>query len=336
MRDRFLVTGGTGFLGAHLVELLLRENNEVVVLARTRDDRLCQLGADFVEGSVMDPEAMVKACKDISGIFHLAGSVVHSRTQRSQIQPMLELNHKGALAAYEVAKVLGVRIVYASTSGVVACSKSPSEVFDDSSDYCEETVKKWPYYAGKIETEKELRSLAEEDGVELICMRPALIVGPGDTRLSSTRLIRNFLTGQIPFVPPGGICTVDVRDAAQAFARAMDKGIPGHSYLLGSYSASMHDFFNLLFKVSGVKGPVVKVPAFLSVFGARLLSAFNGFFGRYDPGVDPVFAEMGTYFWNADGSAAEKVLGIRYRSVEESLRDTIDFMKAHQGVFQQQ
>jgi nucleoside-diphosphate-sugar epimerase len=61
-------------------------------------------------------------------------------------------------------------------------------------------------------------------GLRLVIMNPSLLLGPGDDRLSSTKLILDFMARKIGAVPTGGVSFVDARDAAQTFRVAMKKG----------------------------------------------------------------------------------------------------------------
>ena len=71
-------------------------------------------------------------------------------------------------------------------------------------------------------------------GLRLVIMNPSLLLGPGDDRLSSTKVVLDFMARKIGAVPNGGLNFVDVRDTAQAFRVAMEKGRHGERYLLGA------------------------------------------------------------------------------------------------------
>ena len=70
-------------------------------------------------------------------------------------------------------------------------------------------------------------------GLRLVIMNPSLLLGPGDERLSSTKVVLDFLARKIGAVPTGGLSFVDARDAATAFQVAMKKGRHGERYLTG-------------------------------------------------------------------------------------------------------
>lgn len=75
-----------------------------------------------------------------------------------------------------------------------------------------------------LDAEIRALSYAKEHRFDLIVMRPSMMLGPGDIRLRSTSTVLSFLHRKLPFTPCGGVSFVDIRDAAEAFKTAMEKG----------------------------------------------------------------------------------------------------------------
>ncbi|KAK3273311.1 hypothetical protein CYMTET_18435 [Cymbomonas tetramitiformis] len=157
----YTVTGGTGFLGEHLVQQLAAEGHEVRVVARGNLTTTQHPCVKFVEGNILDLNALKKSFKGAAGVYHLAGVVEHSQRQKDS---MIEINLQGTLNAIEAAAEAGVRrMVYASTSGTVAVSKDePTVPFPDDAPYAREVVANWPYYSSKLEAEERAMALAEK------------------------------------------------------------------------------------------------------------------------------------------------------------------------------
>ncbi|MEL6182097.1 MAG: NAD-dependent epimerase/dehydratase family protein, partial [Myxococcota bacterium] len=324
----YLVTGGTGFLGQHLVRLLLREDNtHVRVLARGPDRSLERQGAEMIPGSILDPHTLAQACEGVDGIFHLAGRVERN-LDRSHV--LYTLHVTGTRNVIEAAGAAGVqRIVVASTSGTVGVTTDGRTIPDDRSDHATEVVRGWPYYLSKIYAEKSAIAAARRAGVELILMRPTLLLGPGDTRLSSTRDVLNFLEGQIPIVPSGGLSFVDVRDAAVAFQIAMERGRADTTYLLGAINLTFEAFFERLESISGIQRPRLAVPNRAARFGARAMGSLMSALGQESP-IDPTSVEMAQHFWYIDWSAAIQDLNFSPRDPNQTLYDTVQWLRAHQ------
>jgi dihydroflavonol-4-reductase len=322
-----VVTGGTGFLGEHLVRALVAERrHRVRVLARTRSPVLEDLRVECIRGDVLEGGELDSALRDCAAVFHLAGLVSRDPDDG---QRMMRLHVDGTRRVLERAAAAGVRrIVVASTSGTVAVS--PDEVvLDERSGYATEVVAGWPYYASKIYQEKLAFDLGAKLGLEIVCVNPSLLLGPGDRRLSSTGDVRRFLKGQIPVVPKGGMNFVDARDAAAATLAALEKGVPGERYLLGGPNWTMKEFFARLGRVAKVSPPRLRLPSRLQRATASLVEDLYRRRGK-EPPIDRISVEMSEHFWWFDSAKAERALGFRHRDPALTLGDTVSYIR--QGV----
>ena len=321
------VTGGTGFLGAELTRQLVGQGREVTVVARSAAVDTVPVGARVAAGSVLDREHLTAAFREADTVYHLAGVVEHSQ-RAGVLERARRLHVHGTRNVIEAAAAAGVRrLVYASTSGTVGVSKDPECINDDSAPYAEEIVGDWPYYRTKIDAEVAGLALAAERGVEFVAMRPTLVVGPGDQRFSSTQSIVDFLRGDVPLVPPGGLSIVDVRDAAAAFVAAAERGRPGATYLLGAHNMSFSEYFVHLARLSGCRAPRLKLPWGLVIAGARVGDVVTRAFGKHIAGLDPVVVEMSRCHWYVDARRAELELGAFNRNLDETLSDTISWIR---------
>jgi len=314
-----LVTGATGFLGSHLLALL-RGRRPVRVLTRATTPELEATGAEIVEGSLLDPDALRKSLRGVRRVYHAAGLV--SRDPRAAAE-MYRVHVEGTRELLLAARAEGVsRVLLVSTSGTVAVSEK-EETSDETAPYRLETVRNWPYYLSKIYQEKLALQMAEEGGPEVVVVNPSLLLGPGDLRGSSTGDVLAFLRGEVPFVPSGGISFVDARDAAAGAILAMERGRPSRRYLLAAANWPMETFFARLARVAGMRPPLLRVPDPMAQMGARLL--------RLLPRArlpDPVSVEMSRHFWYADASRARAELSWEPRDPMETLEDTVADLRA--------
>jgi dihydroflavonol-4-reductase len=166
--------------------------------------------------------------------------------------------------------------------------------------------------------------------MRLCTLHPSLLLGPGDDRLSSTTDVLRFLRRDIPFIPSGGLNFVDVRDAADAFVSALDRG-DDERYLLGGPNWSFREFFGRLERMTKIPGPRLRAPDSVSVLGARLIDAVYRRLDKAAP-VDGESAEMGTYFWYLDDSRARQQLGFRSRDPSETLYETVRYLRHGEAV----
>ncbi|CAI5521958.1 unnamed protein product [Closterium sp. Naga37s-1] len=330
------------FLGSHLLQQLLAAGHTVRCLCRQPNSLPPHPQIQVVIGSLSDPSSLDSLLQGTSGLFHLAGIVIHSRdatsaappppqpqptpTPTSPPQPSSTAQHPsldqttvdGTLAVLEAALKAGVkRVVYASTSGTVGAFKDSRQVASDDSPYAREVVGGWPYYRAKIEAEERARGYAEQHGLELVCMRPTLILGPGDYRLSSCRTVLDIMERRIPFVPHGGLSFVDVRDVASAFIAAMQFAPPNATYLLGAVNMTLYDYFHVIARCADVAPPFLFVPPDVAWILAATVSKLLPLIGRKDPSLDPVVVEMAQVYWYIDWGKAEKELGFAPRPLAE-------------------
>ncbi|HTM18872.1 MAG TPA: NAD-dependent epimerase/dehydratase family protein [Kofleriaceae bacterium] len=322
-----LVTGGTGFLGEAVVRRLLEVGGaRVRVLARAHAPALDGLDVEIVRGDVTGGGELDTALAGCDGVFHLAGLV--SRDPDDS-QRMMRVHVDGTRRVIEQAKAAGVkRVVVASTSGTVAVSKD-DQVHDESEGYATEVVAAWPYYASKVYQEKLAFDLGARLGIEVVCVLPSLLLGPGDRRLSSTGDVRRFLRRQIPAIPPGGINFVDVRDAAAATVAALDRGRPGERYLLGGPNWTLKEFFGRLERIAKVDAPRLRMGGRPAKWGAIALERLYKVAGKDAP-VDRMSVEMAEHFWYVDSSRARRELGFEARDPGLTLIDTVRYLR--QGV----
>ena len=228
----FAVTGGTGFLGTHLVQRLVRDGHAVRMLVRSdpgdalrESGGMCVRGDDDVVESVYGSlendndvrELLLQQRRDdegmytkedeervvVDGVYHLAGLVVHSR-RRNVVEELQCVNVDGAVRVVRIAMELGVaRACIVSTSGTVAVRADASISADDESNgdgmhtYAE-LARRWPYYKSKIDMEQAVSTMTKTmEGecpvTEIVMVRPSLLLGPGDRRLSSCKTVADLL-----------------------------------------------------------------------------------------------------------------------------------------------
>jgi dihydroflavonol-4-reductase len=320
-----LVTGGTGFLGSHLVRLLVEEGVKPLrVLSTSAPAWLEELGIEVVEGSITSPETAARAVEGAAEVYHLAGRV--SR-EAEDAHLMYKLHVDGTRVLCEAARAAGVRsIVMASTSGTIAVTEDGDIVPDEDWPTPLDIISRWPYYASKLYQERVALENFSGDGRRLVIINPSLLLGPGDERLSSTKVVLDFLARKIPTVPKGGLSFVDARDAAAAFVAAMRSGRHGERYLLGSANWTFDKFFGRLERITKVPAPFVSLPSKLAVAGARGISSLFKQW-KLAPPVEPAEIEMAEYFWYLDSSKAERELAFAPRDPQETLLDTVTYVR---------
>jgi dihydroflavonol-4-reductase len=326
-RPTTLVTGGTGFLGSHLVRMLgTQSGGRLRILAHSAPpawlkDRAADV--EIISGSVTSPDDVARAVAGVDQIYHLAGMVSH---RAADAHRMYAVHVDGTRLVCEAAARAGVsRIVMASTSGTVAVSRRADDVADEETPAPVDIISRWAYYASKLYQEEAARR-ACGDKVELITVNPSLLLGPGDDRLSSTRPVLQFLAKEILLMPSGGLNVVDARDVAALLPIVMARGTAGGRYLLGAVNWTFADFFGRLERLTKIPGPKLKLSGDFPFLAARAQAAVFKKLGRKVP-VDPESVEMAQYYWYLDAGKAARELGWLPRDPADTLRDTVDYVR---------
>ncbi len=330
---KILITGGTGFLGTHLVQKFLDSGaKNLRVMASSVPEWMKDAGVEPFAGSVTRKEDVGAATKNCEAVYHLAGKVSFAYDGAAQ---MNKIHVEGTRLLCEAAKKNKVKnFILASSSGTSAITED-GENTDETYPQPVEILTKWAYYASKYYQEKTALRAFQDKGERLVILNPSLLLGAGDERLSSTKPVLDFMAKKLPTTPSGGLNFVDARDAANAFFNALEKGRHQERYLLGAVNWTFQEFFKRLERLTGVSAPVLKIPKSVAVFGANFLDSVYKNFNKTMP-FEASEVEMGEYFWYFDSSKAEEELNFTIRDPQETLQDTISYLKENflgEGVF---
>jgi dihydroflavonol-4-reductase len=302
------------------------------VMASSVPEWMKDAGVEAVEGSVTNAEDVATAVQGASAIFHLAGKVSRDNNDAGA---MNKVHVQGTRLLCEAAKEAGVKtMVLASSSGTIAVSED-DHVHDETYPPPVEIISRWAYYASKYYQERTALDNFDGEGCRLVIMNPTLLLGPDDERLSSTKVVLDFLGRKIPYAPSGGLSFVDTRDAAAALITALEKGRHQEKYLLGAANMTFSEFFARLERLSGVSAPMLKVPKKLAMAGSSFIDSVFKNWGKASP-IQPKEVEQAEYFWYLDSTKAEEELGFSPRDPQETLQDTIRYLRENflgEGVF---
>lgn len=314
---RALITGGTGFLGRHLVAHLRKTEPE------TRLRLLCRVSApaghddaiEIVRGDVTDGTSVLRAMDGVDVVYHLAGRVSQRPPDRRALFTIHVEGARNICAA--AARCRPEKLVFVSTSGTMAVSRRPT-VHDERAAYPYDLVSRWPYYVSKIFAEKLALSATAEHGLPTVIVNPTLVVGPDGGPASTNAMLVPFLGRGLPAVPRGGVSLVDVRDVAAALPAAALRGRTGERYLLTAANYTLRELADL----AGTPGRYLpSLPTPLVRDGARLLGLLP--YAAQRALFDARSIEMATYFWYADASKARTELGFVPRDPAETLEAAV-------------
>lgn len=251
-----LITGGTGFVGAHLVRRLLALGHQVISLDKNPglfDDELRSKGATLLTGSVTDREDVNRAMSGCDLVYHLA-SPFGDILQPDAAYWDIEVN--GTRNVMEAAQRLGVRrVVHCSTQGVHGIITDPPGDEDS-------PIAPRDYYCySKAEGEKVCREFMAR-GMDIVIVRPTSVYGPGDTR-GWLKLYRMVSSGWFLMIGNGKTLNhpVYVENLVDLFELcATSPAAKGRVYLGGDEEAVTLE--TLVREVSGAVGSNVRIIRF--------------------------------------------------------------------------
>ncbi len=336
--QRYLITGGTGFLGRHLLTQLAHADfaNQLTLLVRdpaawaAQDWSAGLPTPELIAGGLLNPKDWQdsEALGELDGIFHLAALVRHSRSDSKDIY---QTNIEGTLNMVRLAAAKGCRLVYVSTSGTVGVFRSPQQSADEHDPYLPQVIARWPYYDSKLKAELAARKLARELNVELVIIRPPVMLGPGDHRFRSTGHIIRYMRQRLPFLIDGGMHFVDIRDVANALLRAMQHEQPQPAYHLSGVACSIGEFFKYVERASGVKPPKHYLPYPVALAIAKTATGLaKRWPGHHEsPLPDPVVIEMANKYWGLHSRYAEAELGFINRDGQQTIDETVAWLLQH-------
>jgi dihydroflavonol-4-reductase len=312
------VTGGTGFLGYHIVGQLRNLGAKVRVLALApRRPHPLPRRADVTccFGNVLDRGLVRSAVRGCDVIFHTAGVVALWGQAVKQMNAVHVQGTQNVLDAADphalVVHTSSVVTVAASYHGTVATEDSPFDLDGCGIDYV----------LTKRAAEKVALAAAAH-GQRVVVTNPGHLVGPEDYERSvMARFCLRCWKGRIPLAPPGGINVADVRDVARGHLLAAEHGQPGQRYILAGENLLWRDLIVLLSSVHGLRPRAVpRLPGWLLGTLAALGEA-RAWLTRSEPYPSWQSARFNRYYWFFRSDRAAEELGYLSRPVAEALAD---------------
>ena len=320
---RVFLTGATGFLGSEVARLLRERGDEVRALVRdpSRADRLRELGCEVVEGDLSDEAALVEHCRGVSAVVH-AAALAEIGVTPARREAMVDANVTGTERVLGAALSAGV-LKAVHVSSVAVFGDTGGRVADEG--WQRDPAQGWTsaFEQTKALAHRRAWEIASR-GLPLVVVQPGGVYGPDDPSTLGEVLAR-FLGGRLPAVtfPDLGVCPVHRDDVAAGVLLALDKGVPGESYVLAGDPVRLADLLEVLADVSGRRPPRLTVPTAL----LRALTPAAPLVSRA-LGLPPNLRELisssdGVTFWASSDKAMDE-LGWTHRSLREGLTELVE------------
>jgi len=324
---KIFITGGTGYIGSHLVKALVARGYIVHALCRS-ENKAKQISGEGVEiffGDLDKESKILEAMKGCDIVFHVAAI---AKVWEKDSGRFYKINVEGTKNVLDAALECGVkRVIFTSTGGVYGASiNGPlSESSVRQKDFFNE------YEGSKCLAESWVKDYVIQ-GLDVVIVSPTRVYGPylfGKPE-SATRMIHDFVKGSWRWIPGpaeklGNYVYID--DVIEGHILAMEKGEKGRTYILGGANHSYTDFFSILKSVSGIKRKLFPLPISLiyliAYISLKLAEWFN-----IEPALTPKWVAKAKYNWEVDTSRAVLELGLKPTSLESGLRKTVEWIRS--------
>lgn len=316
---RVLVTGGSGFIGKHLVSALVARGREVRVLdvrAPLRADPRVQ----SVTGSVLDSACVQEALDGVDEVYHLAGLPGMWIPRK---QDFHTVNYLGTETVVAAARRRGVsRFLHCSTESILfpgtpSSSNSVEELPLSADDM------PGPYTRSKLLADQHAMQAAAS-GFPLVVACPTMPIGPDDHNLTPpTAMLKHFLGKRLQLYLDFVVNLVDVRDAAEGLVLAMERGAIGHRYILGGESIALKRVLQLMAEICNRPATLIPVPARIAEAAGAVMELIAVHVTGRPPSGTAEGVRIALRARALSIEKAERELGYAPRPVEPALREAI-------------
>lgn len=327
-----LVTGATGLIGSHLLYKLMSEGNRVRIIVRDvkRVDLIHKIfnyycsnkeAKEYIErieikkGDLLDIQSVEDSVNGVENIYHCAAKVSFDPSERDQMitnNSAMTANIINCGLAYNVKKVVHVSSTSVFNVTVEGGIIDEGVVYDD-------FRKLSGYGISKLESEIEAWR-GEAEGLEVVIVNPAIVLGPGNWGESSTGLIEKCYKGLL-FYTEGVNAYVDVRDVAEIMVYLMNSDIRGERFILASENITFKSFFQQVSEALGKSAPPYKANRWMGELVWRL-ERVKSLITRVPPLItkETVTTAFSTKYYSSDKII--KTIGFRFRPLSETIEWT--------------
>jgi dihydroflavonol-4-reductase len=308
-----LVTGGNGHVGNTLIKRLHARGYRVRATVRNPEEAEAlgvfeDVPVEIHRADIRDEEAMRRAMEGVDGVFQVAA--LYHYDEASLGEGIVANNTDGCLSVLRAAKSAGVRrVVLTSSIAAVGFGGTEEQPLTEA-DWSDPED---PYCRSKLESEQVARRWADEAGLPLVVVCPGVVLGPNFYKHTpSTVPVAAMVHNQLPFRIQAALSVVDVRDLADAHILAYE-----HPQAQGRYLATGNHVPDLMAALADIS-PDVRLPErMLSIAESRALAQKSG---------TPL--ELVGQSYRYDDRRIRRELGWQPRPLQETLRDTVDWIQA--------
>jgi nucleoside-diphosphate-sugar epimerase len=313
-----LVTGGTGFLGSHLIRALVAAGKPVRALYRKQLSPRLQDISDKIEwipGDILDVCALEDAMTGVTQVYHCAAIVSFQAADKDRL---LKINAEGTANVVNMALDAGVKkLLYVSSVAAIGRAK-PGAAVNEECEW-EDSKNNSRYSISKFQGEMEVwRGIAE--GLDAVIVNPAIILGAGFWDEGSGSLIKNAWK-EFPYYTQGVNGFVDVEDVVAVMIRLMDSDINEERFILAADNWSYLQLFTTMAQALGKKPPHIAAKPWMAEVVWRLEKVKAMLTGKHPLITKETARTAQLKVFYENNKILKALPGFQFRPLEETIRN---------------
>jgi nucleoside-diphosphate-sugar epimerase len=329
-----LVTGATGFIGGHIVDVLQEQGHDVTALVRATSDttHLREREVRLATGDVTDSDSLRVACSGMEWVFHTA-AVVGTYGKWAHFR---EVGVRGTKHVIDAAASAGAsRFVHLGSIAVYG-TRPRTEPSTEDTPY-DEHPERWNHYVReKVLSEKLLWKAHGEGCIQATSIRPSVVVGPRDRNaIPRTLAIIRSPLGALAGRPDNRLPTVVVEELSAAIVKAAStEAAIGKAYnLSGRETITQLDFMRLYAEAAGLKPKKRAVPYGMALASAGVLEGLYRLGRRKnEPFITRIVVAIAGHDYAIDCSRAVADLGWEGKAdYADAIRRSVEWYRAQPG-----
>lgn len=319
---KIVVTGGTGFLGAHLIRGLFEKgftNIHGLKREHSKTDLLGDLSekVSWIEGDILEVESVTTLMHGAETVIHCAAKVSYHPGDKQEV---MKVNVAGTANIVNICLDQKVEKLIFISSVAALGRPSNHKIIDEETEW-EESKYNTQYGFSKYLAELEVwRGMAE--GLKVMIFNPSMILGPSFWGDSSTKLFMHVLNKK-GFYPSGSNGFIDVRDAVSIVLKMMQTSLINERFIGVGGHLTYFSLFKMIAEKAGLKAPgiaiskpIARIVAFFNLISSKLSGS--------DPTVteDTVKISYGKFEYSNEKSV--NLLHHKYVPLEKTVSDTVE------------
>ena len=315
-----LVTGGSGFIGQHLVGSLLARGRRVRILD-LRLPTCAPAGVEYINGSVLDRERVREALEDVEEVYHLAGLPGMWMPHKEDFHAV---NCQGTEVVIAAARTRGVlRFLHCSTESILFRSSGAESAVTEQ---IGATVEEIPGAYTRSKKLAELLALqAAASGFPVVIANPTMPIGPhGGNLTPPTLMLQHFLSRRIQMYLNFVMNLVDVRDVATGLCLAMEHGQRGQRYILGGENISLKKLLAIVGVIGSRSALRIPIPAMIAQISAAMLEFIADHVTRRPPAATVEGVRIALRSKALSSEKARRELGYTARPIGMALKEAVE------------